>query len=71
MYRVLQPEPGMQSRPDRVLISQDLQPVSAQVTGDGSVYKALFFYHVVWNRFMLYLAAVDDANQGQRGRSCE
>ena len=66
-----QPQPGMESRPDRMLISRDLKAVSARQVGDGAVYKSKFFYHIIWNRLMLYLTAINDASQGKHGRSCE
>ena len=61
----------MESRPDRMLVSRDIKPVSAERLGDGLTYKARFFYHVVWNRIMLHLSVVRDAYEEKRGRSCK
>ena len=62
--------PGAESRPDRILISKPLHSLSASLTGNGSVYRAKFFIHIVWRRGENMLWAAYDSFRGETGRSC-
>lgn len=62
-----QPHPGLESRPDRIFASEKFGVKSAQVLGDGSVYRHRYYYHVIISR----TGKLWDAMSSQApGRSC-
>ena len=62
--------PGLESRPDRILVCERFRVTSAEVLGNGTVYRQRYFLHIWWNRFDNLLGAAVDSYQGRRGRSC-
>lgn len=66
----LQPEPGKESRPDRIFVSSDLTVSSASLSGDGRTYKEKFMYHIIWHRASLLMAAMRNSWMGLSGRPC-
>ena len=68
-YR-FQPEPGLESRPDRILVSSPAMAVGAELIGNNSEFRYKYFYHIVWSRFENVLRASHDAAAGTVGSSC-
>ncbi|CAH1784065.1 unnamed protein product [Owenia fusiformis] len=64
------PNPGLESRPDRILASKQFRPVNSKLTGNGTQYKALYSSHIIWNRMRNVLYAGYETYLGFKGRSC-
>lgn len=65
-----QPIPGLESRPDRILLSDTFSVESTSLHGDGSVYKERFFYHIIYRRLEDVIGTMLDSYHGRQGRSC-
>ncbi|XP_077985526.1 uncharacterized protein LOC144440131 [Glandiceps talaboti] len=65
------PTPGLESRPDRILVSsKSLQVRSAKIVGDGVIYKRSFSSHISWNRFTTVWDAAYNSYYGASGKAC-
>lgn len=65
-----QPFPGLQSRPDRILVSQSIQVEAVGLDGDGSQYQRYYHFSILMNRASAILTTSFQAFQGHRGFSC-
>ena len=65
-----QPEPGLTSRPDRLLVSRDLTPAQVSLQGAGAAYGARRSREVWWHRAWQALQAASDSYHGKSGFSC-
>ncbi|KAK3101761.1 hypothetical protein FSP39_006160 [Pinctada imbricata] len=64
------PYPGLESRPDRILVSSNLRPVSAELTGDGRFYKDLYSGSIMYHRFRTVIQSAFLSYRGIAGYSC-
>ncbi|XP_022103918.1 uncharacterized protein LOC110986391 isoform X2 [Acanthaster planci] len=65
------PQPGFQSRPDRILFSKSWRVHSCWLVGRGEEYASSYTLHITWTRLLALLAAAEDAfYSASRSRSC-
>ena len=63
----LQPEPGLVSRPDRILVSvTGLQVMSAEVHGDGKIYQQKYSLQNKWQRLKTAFWMAKETTYGPR-----
>uniref|UniRef100_A0A0B6ZLI3 Endonuclease/exonuclease/phosphatase domain-containing protein n=1 Tax=Arion vulgaris TaxID=1028688 RepID=A0A0B6ZLI3_9EUPU len=64
------PSPGLQSRPDRILVSRNITVVHTKQAGNGIDYKKYYNTSVIISRAKSLLATSFDAFIGRSGYSC-
>ncbi|XP_006811301.1 uncharacterized protein LOC100369850 [Saccoglossus kowalevskii] len=65
------PAPGMESRPDRILVSaNDLMVKDVNILGDGQSYREQFIDRIWWNRLHTVINSAYLSSIGIAGRSC-
>ncbi|XP_071961435.1 uncharacterized protein [Antedon mediterranea] len=65
------PEPGFESRPDRILVSHNCAVVlNAQLAGVGSEYKNQFENQILWNRYWSLFKSAKSSYYAYSGSSC-
>ena len=65
-----QPEPGLQSRPDRIFVSKNIHVLSSTLSGNGTIFKERFFSHIVWHRAWSMIGAMYANQKGISGTRC-
>ena len=70
VFFLLQPIPGLESRPDRILVSDTLSVLSAELKGDGHVYRVRYLYHIMYHRLQNILWSSYKSFRGLHGSSC-
>ncbi|KAL4234623.1 hypothetical protein ACF0H5_006264 [Mactra antiquata] len=64
------PSPGMESRPDRILVESSLKIEDIKLLGDGFRYKRRYTGLIHWSRFISIIQSVYLSYQGVEGYSC-
>ncbi|XP_070193785.1 uncharacterized protein [Littorina saxatilis] len=64
------PSPGLTSRPDRILVTNDITVEETQLHGDGTQYKSRHSRDILFHRFWRVLHVARDTFQGGTGFSC-
>lgn len=65
-----QPSPGMESRPDRIIVSSSLTVKSVELQGNGVRYKQKYTAAIHWERFITIIKAARLSYLGVSGYSC-
>ncbi|KAH9489179.1 hypothetical protein Btru_057770 [Bulinus truncatus] len=64
------PEPGLVSRPDRILISKNITVDQAKIIGDGLEFKNHLYFSILLSRVKSMIQSSFDAFVGKSGYSC-
>ncbi|XP_013416911.1 uncharacterized protein LOC106178324 [Lingula anatina] len=64
------PTPGLESRPDRILVSTGVKVLTARLDGSGTAYRDRYYQAILRERFYRILEASQNARQGFKGYSC-
>jgi hypothetical protein len=67
---VIQPSPGLQSRPDRILVSRDITVEDTSKAGNGTDFMKYYYTSVIVNRAKSVLRSSYHAFTRQSGYSC-
>ena len=67
---LFKPSPGLESRPDRILVSTDLQVTSAALSGHGDVYKQQYNSSIYWSRLRIVIQSSWLSYKGVSGYPC-
>ena len=67
---LFQPTPGLTSRPDRILTSNNLRVVQMSLHGDGTAYKSKHSVDIMLHRLHRVLRAARDSFSGYAGYPC-
>ena len=70
LFTSIQPSPGMQSRPDRVLVSSDIEVMGATLSGNGTTYRHQYKSGIGLHRLQTILSHAALSYQGTSGYSC-
>ena len=70
MVYTFQPHPGLESRPDRILLSKDIRVHTADLSGDGKFYRDRYSGSVIYHRLRTVIHDSYLSYNGTKGYSC-
>ncbi|WAR26009.1 hypothetical protein MAR_011713 [Mya arenaria] len=65
------PSPGLESRPDRILVNSNLQVTAVNVIGNGSDYKQKYNSSIYWHRLLTVVQSSWLSYKGVKGYPCK